>query len=157
MHVQFHTRETSTQTDPDVAIQMESQLLILPEAECLRSVTHLLQIVAAHSSSHMSVTVPDDFLDLSLRAMSHLKRVGRSTVVYGLVRGLGEMRADQSDSRLPVLRMPMGLLEYVVSFYSSETLNQVNVIVTLSPRYVCISHTFAFIVLLNYIGCFLPP
>ena len=82
---------------------MESQLLILPEAECLRSVTHLLQIVAAHSSSHMSVTIPDNFLDLSLIAMSHLKRVGRSTVVYGLVRGLGEMRADQSDSRLPVL------------------------------------------------------
>ena len=100
---------------------------MLPEAERLCSVTHLLQVVAARSLFEAAVVIPDDFLDLSLRAMAHLKRVGRSNVVYGLVRGLGEMRADQSDSRLPALRMPMGLLEYVVSFYSSETLNQVNV------------------------------
>ena len=46
-----------------------------------------------------------NFLCLTLRAMSHLKQSKRSNVVHGLVAGLGKMRADQSDSRLPALNL----------------------------------------------------
>ena len=100
---------------------------MLPESERLPAVTKLLQIISATSLTDIAVTIPDDFLCLTLRAMSHLKKAGRSNVIYGLVRGLGQMRADGSDSKLPALRMPMGLLEYTISFHSSVTLNQVNV------------------------------
>lgn len=49
--------------------------------------------------------------DLCLRAMERLKHLGRYNVVYSLVHGLRVMRDDESDSRLPALKMPMGLIE----------------------------------------------
>lgn len=95
----------------------------MPEEEQVSAINQVLQIVAARSFP--VVAVPDDFLRLCLKAMERLKEVGRFNVVYGLVRGLGTMREDNSDSRLPALRMPMGLLEYAISFYSANTINQV--------------------------------
>ena len=74
-----------------------------------------------------SVVVPDGFLKLSIKAMSHLKRCGRTNIVYNLVRRLGEMRADKSDSLLPAKRMPMGLLEYCTSFFCSNGPQQVRI------------------------------
>ena len=70
--------------------------------------------------------IPDDFIDLCLRAIEQLKAVGRYNVVYGLVQSLGTLREDGSDSRLPTQRMPMGLLEYIISFHAAETINQVS-------------------------------
>ena len=105
---------------------LETHLLALPESEHLSALNKLLNIVSAKCSTAVPVSIPDDFLALTLRAMAHLKQTGRSNVVYGLVKGLGLMRADGSDSRFPALRMPMGLLEYAVSFFNSESLNQVN-------------------------------
>ena len=42
-----------------------------------------------------------DFIRLSLSAMAHLKLCGCSNVVYSLVKCLGTMRNDGSDSLLP--------------------------------------------------------
>ena len=125
----LHSREVSTQTTCDTSSlykQMELCVLMLPECERLSAVTKLLKAVSARSITNIPVTIPDDFLLFALNAMSHLKQSGRSNIVYGLVRGLGQMRADGRDSKLPTLQMPMGLLEYVISFYSSDTLNQVS-------------------------------
>ena len=35
------------------------------------------------------------------------------------------MRSDGSDSLMPVSCMPVGLIEYIVSFFSAETMYQV--------------------------------
>ena len=43
----------------------------------------------------------DDFIMLSLTAVEHLKSCGHSNVVYSLVKCLGTMRSDGSDSLLP--------------------------------------------------------
>ena len=71
------------------------------------------------------MVIPDDFVYICLKAMECLSQVGRQNVVYGLVQGLGTMREDNSDSQFPVLRMPMGILEYMISFYSANIINQV--------------------------------
>jgi len=68
---------------------------------------------------------PDDFLELSVNAMAHLHTCGRSNVVYLLSQALGTMRPDSSDSLLPAKRMPMGLIEYTVRFYTSQHINEV--------------------------------
>ena len=122
--VRLHRRAVSTQTMPD-SDPLETCLLTLPESERLPALTKLLQVVLARSSTDVPVTIPDDFLTLTLRAMTHLKQTGRSNVLYGLAKGLGQMRTDGTDSRFPALRMPMGLLEYAVSFFNSESMNQV--------------------------------
>ena len=44
-------------------------------------------------------------------AMANLRHNARSNVLYNLAKGMGTPRADGSDSRFPVKRMPMGLIE----------------------------------------------
>lgn len=50
--------------------------------------------------------LPNDFIELALKGMAHLTSCGRSNVIYLLVKALGTMRTDQSDSLLPAKRMP---------------------------------------------------
>ena len=69
--------------------------------------------------------VPQDFLRLSMAAMHRLHTSGRSNTVYLLAKALGTMRADNSDSLLPVSRMPMGLLEYTIAFFAATSIQQV--------------------------------
>ena len=76
---------------------------------------------------HSSIDPPDDFLSLAVSAMEHLRSCERSNVVYKLVKVLGTMRDDQSDSLLPARRMPMGLIEHCVNFFSSSSIGEVHV------------------------------
>ena len=69
--------------------------------------------------SNSSVTFPNDFLELALSAMEHLKSCGRSNVLYNLAKALGTLRTDHSDPLLPAKRMPMGLIEHSVNFFCS--------------------------------------
>ena len=69
--------------------------------------------------------VPDGFIQLAFNGMSHLKKCGRSNVIYSLVKSLGTMRPDQTDSLLPAKRMLMGLIEHCVNFFSATSINQV--------------------------------
>lgn len=127
--VKLHLRSCSTQTDDALATfdNMVSLMTALPEEQQYFVVNKMVQVLAARSNP--AACIADDFVKLSLRAMERLKQSGRENTVYGLVRGLGIMREDGSDSRLPVHRMPMGLLEYVISFYQSESINKVFLLV----------------------------
>ena len=66
------------------------------------------------------------FIDLSLQAMKNLRASGRSNILYELAFGLGTQRPDGSGPRFPTDRMPMGLLEYVVNFFASQSMNEVS-------------------------------
>ena len=74
---------------------------------------------------HTCSRVPDDFLNVVVKGVGHLKRTGRSNVVYLLAKALGTMRADGSDSLLPAKRMPMGLIEHIVNFFTVDAINKV--------------------------------
>ena len=71
------------------------------------------------------VTVPSDFLKLFLDASLHLRRCNRINVVYGLAKAVGTLREDGKDSLLPAKRMPMGLVEHMVNFFTADNLNKV--------------------------------
>ena len=104
--------------------EIVSLLQMLPEDEQVHVANKALQYIIA-AKNYSMVVIPDDFAKLCLQSMEHLKQVGRYNVVYGLIQGLGIMREDKSDSRFPSRRMPMGLLEYMISFYSAPSINQV--------------------------------
>ena len=80
-------------------------------------------VVAANMISHIGsssydLSIPDDFLSLALKAMQKVTSEGRSNVIYGLCKGLGTSRPnDPNETYFPSLRMPMGLLEYMVNFF----------------------------------------
>ena len=108
----------------------ESQLLDVGVVVNTASESHLQSLSSAFSSLMLSsydVTVPPDFLLLSAQAMRHLQSCERSNVVYGLAKGLGEIRQDHSDSRFPARRMPMGLIEYAVGFFNADVIQHVSI------------------------------
>ena len=72
------------------------------------------------------VCVPEDFILLSAKAMMNLKECHRSNVLYSIAKGLGVLRSDGSDSRFPMKRMPMGLLEYMAGFFEAEEMRKVS-------------------------------
>ena len=69
--------------------------------------------------------VPTDFLRLAMDAMHNLHVSGRSNTIYLLAKAVGTMRANHSDTLLPVRRMPMGLIEYAVAFFTATSIQQV--------------------------------
>ena len=71
------------------------------------------------------VKVEEDFLSLAAKAMAQLRLSDRSNALYNLAKGWGTLRKDMSDSRFPIKRMPMGLVEYAANFFASEQMRKV--------------------------------
>ena len=84
------------------------------------------QMFREYVDSNTNCTIPSDFLALAITGMEHLKSANRSNVIYELAKGLGTMRPDESDSLFPTKRMPMGLIEYNINFFTSSAINQVS-------------------------------
>lgn len=85
----------------------------------------LSKMFSSYCEKELNLTVPIDFLTSAAIAMNRLASFNRSNVVYNLVKGIGTMRSDGSDSLFPVKRMPMGLLEYMSNFFAAENLQGV--------------------------------
>ena len=119
----LHHRDASTQAGlcaGDISTQMKTLLGTLPQSEQAGVVCDLMQSLAPPA-----VTVPPEFIAQSLTSMQRLQQAGRSNILAGLAKALGTMRPDGSDSLMPVSRMPVGLIEYAASFFSSDSLYQV--------------------------------
>ena len=87
---------------------------------------------STHASRYYGLSVPKDFVKLSLCAMRRLKDVGKLNVIYGLAMGIGTEPPDGSDSCFPTTRMPFGLLQYMVQFFITEPGHQVSVVTSVS-------------------------
>ena len=70
--------------------------------------------------------VPNDFLQLSMRAMKQLQSSGRSNLLYGLALGVGTKRKDDSDSKFPLKKVVAGLIEYSINFFNAEASQNVS-------------------------------
>ena len=114
----LHYRDACTQADfsrEDITSQMMTLLSTLPESQQPDVVCELMQYLAPSS-----VTVPHDFIGQSLVSMQRLQQAGRSNVLAGLAKALGTMRSNDCDSLMPISRMPVGLIEYAVDFFTSK-------------------------------------
>ena len=85
----------------------------------------LSKLFTSYMLSNFCLLVPDDFLSYTAEAMVKLKSSERTNVLYNLTKGIGTPRADNSSSRFPTDRIPMGLVEYTASFYASDDLEKV--------------------------------
>ena len=117
-------QETATQTDADASdalCTIKSLLDGYPVSEQLLIINQLVQSLAPSG-----VCVPDDFVSLSLASMTRLHQHGRSNIVYDLAQVLSTRSADGSDDfRMSLSRMPIGLLEYTISFFAADSINEV--------------------------------
>ena len=82
------------------------------------------QMLIRHYSTP-ALGMPDDFLELVASGVQHLHQEKRTNVIYSLAKAVGTMRVDGSDSLLPAKRMPMGLIEYAVSFFTVSSVQKV--------------------------------
>ena len=110
---------------PQVIGACEQALVALDASE---QVAVLSELYSAYLRQHYNTqAVPSDFLELVARGMQHLHEKGRTNVIYSIAKAVGTMRSDGSDSLLPTARMPMGLIEYAVNFYTVSSVQKVHV------------------------------
>ena len=130
----LHHRDTSTQTDScasDATSKLKHLLASLPHSDQVTAVGELVQTLAPSG-----VKIPLEFIAHSLTCMKNLQLAGRSNILSGLAKAIGTMRPDGSDTLMPVSHMPVGLIEYAISFFTSDSMYQVR-------RTVCIAHLHA--------------
>lgn len=115
---------TGTQTaEQDMTEVIGDLMKSIAEQEQLKTISELFHkyVLVNHS-----VNIPSDFLEVASQAMAQLKRHQRSNVLYKLAKSMGTLRLDSDDSRFPMTRMPMGLVEYISDFFASDNMHQVN-------------------------------
>ena len=85
----------------------------------------LSELFSTCVSSLFKVLVPDDFLCLAASAMVQLSNGGRTNILYNLAKGMGTLRPGNDESRFPINKIPMGLVEYTALFFAFDNLQQV--------------------------------
>lgn len=118
------TAEEVTVASGEVAVTPVFRVESIPELTTGRKLQLITEMYRSYCLS-LDVRPHDDFIELSVLAMKYLHSCQRSNVVYKLVKCLGTMRSDNSDSLLPARRMPMGLIEHCVDFFCSSSSQEV--------------------------------
>lgn len=70
--------------------------------------------------------IPSDFIKLCCKGIDVLHSNGKENVLYYLARGLGMSRKDGSGPRLPIDKMPFGLLSYNIRYFAMDTVNNIS-------------------------------
>ena len=100
---------------------------IMTALNSTQGVQALSELFSQYMANHFQIrSVPSDFLELTVNGIKHLRECRRTNVIYALSKAIGSMRADETDSLLPVRRMPFGLLECAVNFYTASSIQKVN-------------------------------
>ena len=122
----LHYRDSNTQTNTppsDVLEQMKTLLVSLPEEQQASIIGELIQSIAPPE-----INLSPDFIKHALACMKNLTVAGRSNILADLAKALGTRQPDGS-CRMPVSKMPVGLLEYTASFFSSDSFYQVYTVI----------------------------
>ena len=128
--------DASTQADfrvSDITTQMLLLLSLIPESEQADTICKLMAVKS-------SFDVPDGYISHSLAAMQRLQHAGRSNILALLAKAFGATRSDGVESLMPIHRMPVGLIEYAVNFFTSNTVS-----FSSGTRYIVYSFSYRFL------------
>ena len=67
--------------------------------------------------------IPVLFLELCCKGINVLYQNGNENVIYYLAKGLGTPRRDGSGPRLPIDRLPIGLISYNICYFALDKIN----------------------------------
>ena len=68
---------------------------------------------------------PANFAELAVQAMKHLQEKGKSNLMYKFPMCIATNRPGSNDSLFPLDRMPLGLVEHQIEFFSATNIMQV--------------------------------
>jgi len=118
----FSLKSSDVQTDPVTSSTFLDILYTMPRESQLPL---LSEVFSGYMLTIFKLSVPNDFLPLAASVMLQLSNNGQINVLYNLAKGMGTLRDDKEDSRFPIKRMPMGLVEYTAQFFAFDNLQQV--------------------------------
>ena len=70
---------------------------------------------------------PRSFIQLSLEAMKRLEDNDKVNLVFKFCQGLAQDRPDKSGPLIPIHRMPFGLLQHCIEFFTCTSVMQVTI------------------------------
>jgi len=70
---------------------------------------------------------PANFAELAVCAMKRLQENGKNNLVYKFALCIATNRPESNDSLFPLNRMPFGMVEYQIEFFSSTNIMQISV------------------------------
>ena len=79
--------------------------------------------------AHNITSNPGNFCSLSIKAMELLKKNNKNNLVYKFALALCKTKPDTDEPVFPMDRMPFGLVEYQIEFFSCTHIRQVNAVV----------------------------
>ena len=110
----------------DVIVQLIKILLLeQPDLDVLVITDQLYALVAEKMGLTSTVL---GFVRLSLEAMRRLELNDKVNLVIKFCQGFANDRPDKSDPLIPLHRMPFGLLQYCIEFFTCTTVMQVTLV-----------------------------
>ena len=122
---QGSTEQAPTEPEQDDTLSTAVFVDMLNRMPAVSRLPVLSELFSDCVSALFKCVVPKDFLCLAASAMGQLSIGGRTNVLYNLAKGMGTLRPDSKESRFPINRMPMGLVEYAAQFFAFDNLQQV--------------------------------
>jgi hypothetical protein len=71
-------------------------------------------------------TNPVDFITLSLQAMVELQSANKPNILYKLAFCIGTKQPGSNTTLFPMYRMPFGLVQYQIDFFSCTNISQIS-------------------------------
>ena len=99
--------------------------------------TLLWQYLSVLYDDEIKKFVPSDFIDLCCKGIHVLNKNGKDNILHYLAKGLGTPRADESGPRLPIDRMPFGLLSYNIRYFDLDAVKSKLILITSSGSPLC--------------------
>ncbi len=115
-------------------------LLEMPTSDkvaCIEAVMQKMDLNDAEEVANMAFyqlalkkdisSYPSNFAEIASNAMVILQEHNKPNIVYNLAKCLGTYRPGTTATIMPINRMPFGLLEYQIQFFSCTNTSQVAV------------------------------
>lgn len=68
---------------------------------------------------------PANFTELAIHSMKRLQENSKNNLIYKFALCIASNRLGSNDSRLPINRMPFGMVKYQIEFFSATNIMQV--------------------------------
>lgn len=104
---------------------VENNFKKIPETEKSSILDSMFKTVCKESNMKQQ---PNTFVTLSIQSMTTLEKKGKPNLLFDLAKCLGTTRPNSDETLLPMNRMPFGLIQHQLQFFSATDVRQVTVI-----------------------------
>ena len=115
----FVILKTCVIKDQSLAIHL---LSLMSDESRLELADKLVKDIADHQGIDSN---PGKFVSLSLQAMKRLQDIGKSNIVYKFSQAIALDRPGSQTPLMPLTRMPFGLIQYNIEFFTATNVHQV--------------------------------